>query len=154
MKAIVLSGILCLPLFCQANDASVVMKFRQLDWLLGKWQRINVRSGRTAFESWQKVSDKEFTGNGITLSNADTVFVEKLKITVRDNQLYYMADVKENAEPTYFRISEIGEKQFVCENPQHDFPKKISYVFDGKQLIAQISGNGKAIDFIFRKADN
>jgi ketosteroid isomerase-like protein len=37
-------------------------------------------------------------------------------------------------------------------NPAHDFPKQVSYRRDGDALAAEISGDGKAIPFRFRRA--
>jgi hypothetical protein len=85
------------------------------------------------------------------MQGEDTVFVEKIKIVVKDRELYYVADVPENKEPVYFKIVELGTTGFVCENPAHDFPKKISYQLSGADLKAQISGDGKSIDYLFTK---
>ena len=56
-----------------------------------------------------------------------------------------------NQKPVYFKLTEITDIGFVCENQEHDFPKKIAYQLDGKKLKAQISGNGKVIDYLFEK---
>jgi hypothetical protein len=49
-------------------------------------------------------------------------------------------------------LTEITYTGFVCENPGHDFPKKISYHVEGHKLKAQISGDGKSVDYIFERA--
>lgn len=90
-------------------------------------------------------------GRGFNLKGVDTVFVEKIKIVVKDNELYYVADVPENKGEVYFRFIHFSRDGFVCENPQHDFPKKIAYSFDGKTLRATISGDGKQMDYLFEK---
>jgi len=45
----------------------------------------------------------------------------------------------------------ITDNSFVCENPQHDFPKKISYLKEGNKIKATISGDGKSFDYLFEK---
>jgi hypothetical protein len=60
-----------------------------------------------------------------------------------------VADVPENKEPVYFKLTTITDHSFTCENPQHDFPKTISYIKDGIKLKATISGNGKSIEYLF-----
>lgn len=90
-------------------------------------------------------------GKGATLQAADTVFVEKLKIVVKEDTLYYVADVPENKEPVLFKFTEITPTSFVCENPAHDFPKKIAYKLEGTKLTATISAGEKKMDFLFVK---
>ncbi|WP_315820030.1 hypothetical protein [Paraflavitalea speifideaquila] len=62
-----------------------------------------------------------------------------------------MADVPQNKEPVYFKLTAITKDGFTCENPNHDFPKKIDYKLDGNKLRATISGDGKAIDYLFER---
>ena len=66
-------------------------------------------------------------GLGLTMKGPDTVSFEKLKLIVKDENVFYIADVPENKGPVYFRVTEIWETSFTCENPEHDFPKKITY---------------------------
>ena len=85
------------------------------------------------------------------MKGADTSFVEKVKIVVKGGEIYYVADVPENSKPVDFKITSIDDKSFVCENPAHDFPKKIAYYKDGNNLRAVISGDGKEMEYLFVK---
>ena len=125
--------------------------FKKLDWLEGTWTRTNVKPGRSAYEKWQKISSSEWSGLGVNMKGSDTAFVEKLKLVIKDGNIYYVADIVENKEPVYFKFTFITNDGFVCENPQHDFPKKISYQKDAEKIKATISGDGKSIDYIFEK---
>jgi hypothetical protein len=125
--------------------------FNKLLWLEGDWKRTNAKPGRTASESWKKGRANELIGLGVSLKEKDTVFVEKLKILVKDNSIYYVADVAENKAPVYFKFIELTNDGFVCENPDHDFPKKISYKREGNKVRATTSGDGKSIDFLFER---
>lgn len=125
--------------------------FKKLSWLEGYWIRTNNKVDRTGAERWQKTSSEELRGFGFSLKGKDTLFVEKIKILTRANDMFYVADVPENQKPVYFKLTEITETGFVCENPEHDFPKKISYQLDGNKLKATISGDGKAVDYLFIK---
>lgn len=141
--------------FAQTLTGMTTSDFNSLSWLEGKWSRLNIkRPGRSACEVWKKVSDKEFTGTGLTLQGTDTVFVEKLKIIIHGNEIHYVADVPENPEPVHFLFTALSEQGFTCENPKHDYPKKISYHVIGNTLKAQTSGDGKIQEFIFEKATN
>jgi hypothetical protein len=64
-------------------------------------------------------------------------------------KIYFVSDVPEDKQPVYFAITEITETGFTCENPQHEFPKKIMYRKEGNQLKAIISGDGKAFTLLF-----
>jgi len=87
------------------------------------------------------------------MHGSDTAFVEKLGIIVRDGDLFYVADVPENQQPVYFRLTEIKQNSFTCENPEHDFPKKLAYSLKGNKLHAIISGDGKSMEFFFEKSN-
>lgn len=135
-----------------SSSKNVRKQFKQLDWITGQWNRTNVRAGQTATETWKKESKTLYTGMGVSMKGNDTTFVEKLRIEIKDDKLYYVADVRENAAPTYFEITEITEKGFVSRNPDHDFPKMISYDLKDNVLTAVISdGAEKKIGFFFEK---
>jgi hypothetical protein len=140
-------------LFFVATSACAQTKttddFKKLDWLKGTWTRTNSKAGRSGYETWRESGTTTLTGFGVIMKGADTAFVEKIRIELKDGQLYYVADVPENKGEVLFAFTELTNKGFVCENPKHDFPKKISYVVDGKNLKATISGDGKAVDYLF-----
>jgi len=137
----------------QSNTGiSVQEQFQKLEWILGRWNRTNVREGISASESWTRVSERLFEGIGLSMKGSDTTFVERLRIEIKDNAIFYVADVRENATPTYFKITQLTKNGFVSENPEHDFPKVISYELKEETLTAIISDGGqKKMGFIFRK---
>jgi len=142
---------LFLTLIAASTCTQAQQKLSDLAWLTGTWQRTNVKPGRTAVEVWKKATAGEMIGKGASLQGADTVFVEKLKIILKDGTLYYVADVPENKEPVLFKFTELTSTSFVCENPTHDFPKKIAYKLEGNKLTATISAGEKKMDFLFVK---
>ena len=85
------------------------------------------------------------------MKGKDTSFVEKLRIIAKDNLIFYVADVKGNRDIVYFQFVSLSDDHFVCENPTHDFPKRIEYKLRGNQLQASISGDGRTIPFLFEK---
>jgi hypothetical protein len=125
--------------------------FAKLKWLAGTWKRVGMKSGKTGTETWAIVSPTKMTGKGVTLKGIDTAVVEKLSLIIKDNQIFYVADVKENPEPVYFKLTTVTDNSFVCENPEHDFPKKIAYNLAEGKIHATISGNGKSIDYYFTR---
>jgi len=137
----------------QTANQSAHSTVDQLKWLEGTWTRTNSKAGQSGLEMWKKTSSTELRGRGITMHGSDTAFVEKLRIIVRDGNLFYVADVPENQKPVFFRLTEIKKNSFTCENPDHDFPKKIAYNLQGNKLQATISGDGKTIAYLFERTD-
>ena len=137
--------------FCQSTAVPVAADFDKLNWLQGEWNRTNAKPGRSGHERWIKIADKELKGWGITMKGTDTAFVEKLRLVVKDNLIFYVAETTENKEPVYFTLTSLTGNSFECENPKHDFPKKITYRHEGNTIKATISGNGKSVDYIFEK---
>jgi Domain of unknown function (DUF6265) len=125
--------------------------FRKLDWLEGSWIRTNPKPGRSGLEKWAKISTTEWKGQGLSIHEKDTTQLEGLRLIIKDGSIYYAAVVPENQSEVLFKFVEIGPGHFVCENPTHDFPKKIAYTLEGSTLKATISGDGKAIDYLFKK---
>lgn len=135
----------------QETSNETIDNFNKLEWLTGTWNRTNVKPGRSGTEEWKKSSDSALTGSGILMRGRDTVVIEKIKIAIKGDHIYYIADVPENKGLVFFKFITITKNNFICENPEHDFPKRISYTYDGKVLKATISGNGKSIDYLFEK---
>lgn len=129
---------------------SKAQSVNDLFWLTGMWNRTHVKPERTAHERWIRTKEG-LQGWGVSMNGTDTSFVEKLRIVTKDNALYYVADVPENKESTWFLITEVSATSFTCENPYHDFPKKIVYQLNGNKLKATVSGNGKSIDYFFER---
>lgn len=125
--------------------------FPKLHWLEGTWTKKTPRPGRTGFERWERSPVIAMKGIGVTMKENDTLFQERLQLQVRDNALYYVADVAENKGPVWFKITRITADGFTCENPEHDFPKKIVYQRTDEKLNVTISGDGKSVDFFFER---
>ena len=145
---------LLLALFAEGLQAQDMAKetidnFNKLTWLTGTWNRTNVKPGRKAHERWEMVGSQAMKGFGVTLKEQDTAFVEKLQLLIRDNKIWYVADVAHNQAPVFFELTAINNDGFTCENPAHDFPKKIIYKLNGNKLTATISGDGKSFDYLF-----
>jgi hypothetical protein len=142
-------------IFCSSLVQAQISEkdFLKLTWLEGTWKRTNAKPGRSGSEMWKKLSDKEWRGKGVNLRGTDTVFIEKIKLVSKDGSIFYVADVPENKAEVYFKLTELSDTHFVCENPQHDFPKKIAYIRQGNTLKASISGDGKSMEYLFEKME-
>ncbi|MEP2670112.1 MAG: DUF6265 family protein [Cyclobacteriaceae bacterium] len=143
---LLITGAACSP---QESDKSDMEK---INWLMGQWERINVKEGRSAHERWEAVNDQELKGWGVSFRGIDTSFMEVLRIVEKEDTLYYVADVPENPNPVFFKFESITETGFVCANPEHDFPKRIEYQLRSDTLKAITSGDGKELIFEFVKS--
>lgn len=124
-------------------------KFKKLEWLTGKWVRTNAKAGQSGYETWERVSDLKLGGKGVTLKGKEVIFIENLEFIVIDSDIFYKVTLAEDEKPVYFKLTALNKNGFTCENPEHDFPKKITYIRNGNHIKAVISGNGKSVDYIF-----
>lgn len=141
----------CYGLQAQDRAKEAIDNFNKLSWLAGTWKRTNGKPGRQAHERWENAGAWQMKGFGVSMKEQDTLFVEKLKLVIKDQAVWYVADVPHNKQEVYFRLTEITPDGFTGENPAHDFPKKIVYKLEGNKLKATISGNGKAFDYLFER---
>lgn len=126
-------------------------QLRQMEWLVGTWRRVDLPEGRSGYERWTYNGVQGFNGVGVSERGGKTVFEEKLRIVEKDGAVHYVADVAENAEPVYFKLTELSENELTFENPAHDFPQKIAYRRDGERLHVTVSAGDKATEFEFER---
>lgn len=139
---------------CGNEKPSPVESFEKMKWLLGDWVRTNNKPGRIGWESWTEATKTEWHGDSGTIEGTDTIFHEVTRIQLDGDHLYFIADVPENNAPVRFEITSVTDSTFTCENPEHDFPKKIHYHFDGSKIHARVSAGDEGVNFEFeRKKD-
>lgn len=152
MKYIITTIFLIIGYSCIAQKAPVAVS--SLSWMEGNWIRVNNKPGRTTYEHWKMDSPTAMSGKGLTLKGTDTTFTETLQILMKEDLLFYVAGVSHNSAPIYFQIEIKGQYSFISSNPDHDFPKQIAYKLEKDILTATISGDGKSIEFIFKRVDD
>lgn len=119
-------------------------ELKKTEWLIGSW-RGTFPEGCVG-ETWEKQSDSLFSGRGFFVMGADTVSKETLRLLSEGGQVYYEPTVsKQNdGKAVRFKMTLANETDLVFENPEHDFPQKISYHRIGSDsLLAEISGQQK-----------
>ncbi len=121
------------------------------DWMLGSWQRSNDKVGQKTYESWSKLTDTLYLGLGYTLKEQDTIWREHVRFFKKDTSWYFSVKGKGDTLSTDFMLSKITTQSFVCENPNNEFPKMISYNLKGDSLFAKITGGGPDVEFKFGK---
>lgn len=152
MKNFILSLSILFTGSCGAQSMPVEKNgLRLVSWLAGTWERTGLPPQKKGSENWKISNEHEMKGIGLTMQGRDTLEMEKLLIVLRNDTVYYVADVKENRSPVYFAFTQLSSTGFVCENPSHDFPKKITYRRQKDRLVATISGDDKSISYSYRR---
>lgn len=137
----VLTLILCLGYgssYCQQKEFA---------WLIGTWQE----DGKQTFEAWKP--EKDFlSAESFKIKEGNRMVTEEIKFIKKGNDFYYVPDVAGPQGPVEFKVISFDKRSFVAENPQHDFPKKITYEkLDETHLKASIGDANKTISYSFVK---
>lgn len=118
---------------------------KSFSWLQGSWQ-MQTRRGIIT-EKWIIANDSTLAGKSMmTRADGTEIPLEKIELAFRKGSYYYIPTVKnQNGEqPVEFKITSHNETGFVAENPQHDFPKRITYTLVSKDSIHAIIDDGTA----------
>jgi len=124
---------------------------KHLSWMAGSWT--GAATGRAvAEEHWIAPVGGAMLGMSRTVARERMVAFEFLRIEQRADGIYYVAQPN-GRPPTDFKLTKVEGKFAVFENPQHDFPKMITYRIDGEAtLVATVEGDaGKKQVFRFTR---
>ena len=131
----------------QLKTSNEKSKIDDLKWFLGRWMQTE-GPDLVSYEEWKRVSPSLYQGLAWTIYHSDTVHVETIDLSLEGQDLYYIPTVEENEGPVRFKMSVMSADSVLFENPEHDFPQKITYIARGDSMIlAKISGakNGKPL---------
>ena len=123
------------------------------EWLVGMWEGIQ---GQGIYhEEWSKISDTELSGKAYLIKKGEIKNPEVLKIHISNENIFYTAEVSHNPEPVSFRLTSQKNNIFIFENPEHDFPQKITYARkDNDSLLAVVEavkdGKTRKIEYNLR----
>ena len=122
-----------------------------LEWMSGGWQ--TTRGRAQIEEHWTKPSGGTMIGMGRTIVEERTAEYEYLRLEQRGEDIYYVASPKGRCPSTNFKLTRLSGEEVVFENPQHDFPKRITYRKTADGLLATVDGGEgtKAQSFNYRK---
>jgi hypothetical protein len=125
--------------------SGIPANMKSFNWLQGSWQMQTKRGIIT--EKWAIANDSTLAGQSIiTRTDGTEIPLEKIELAFRNGSYYYVPTVKnQNGEqPVEFKITSHNETGFVAENPQHDFPKRISYALVNNDSIRAVIDDGAA----------
>lgn len=107
-----------------ASMAAAEDRIEKLAWLGGAWKIDS--NGRVIEEQWTAPAGGMMIGMSRTVKNGKTVEFEYLRIQQRDDGIFYIA--QPGGRPaTEFKLTSASESEWIFENLQHDFPKRIRY---------------------------
>lgn len=124
----------------------------ELAWLAGCWS-ITLPDGSIE-EHWLPPAGGAMLGLSRTIHGGRMTEFEFLAIREVDGKLAYVSIPSRQTE-TVFPLVQISSTTLIFENPAHDYPQRIIYRKQGKDLTARIEGEvaGKlrASDFPYQR---
>src|SRR5690606_32221995 len=106
------------------------------------------------YEHWDKLNSHTLKGFSYQLKNGQMEISEYVDISERNNQTIYTAVVinQNEGKEIEFRLTKTGDT-FTFENPDHDFPKSISYqrVSDNEMFVSVSDGKQKGFSYKMTK---
>jgi hypothetical protein len=140
MRKLLFLGVLLLLTGCKAEDSEKeINPFKRLE---GHW----TKAGATAVvaEHWERLDANRWKGAVYRIADGDSLLLELLEIRpVNDSTYEYVTLVQgqNNGQPVAFRLNEHqSDSLFVFENPNHDFPQKISYHLPQRDSLVIVLG--------------
>ena len=128
---------LALPLFAAAQP-----KIDDLAWMAGHWT--STKDGAVMEEVWTAPRGGIMLGLHRDAWDTKASF-EFIRIAATPEGVVYFAQPG-GRPPTPFTLTEVSATRAVFANPQHDFPKKITYWLEGKKLCARVEGDGESAE--------
>ena len=96
-------------------------------WLEGRWEKES--EGLKTVEIWERQKNKTYQVKGFMLEGQDTIFSEAISVKPGKTGIEYVVVIADqnNGQPVPFKLTANTDSKAVFENPEHDFPKIISY---------------------------
>ena len=131
--------ILAILLFCYSFMVKAQQSVDQ-NWpgklIEGTWKMVT-KNGSVIGETWKKINDNYYQSTGFMIKEKDTVVTERVALKRTSNAVFYTstAEDQNNGQPVSFRLTSSNNNNFVFENREHDFPKRIVYEFTGDKTL-------------------
>lgn len=137
----------------RAQDAppSEGRSIQELNWLTGCWEMSY--GGLAVEEYWMPPRGGTMFGMNRVVRDQQTTGYEFLQIRAAGSELYLEANPSGQA-PTEFAATGWNTERVIFENPEHDFPRRISYWRVGADsLRAEIDDGqgGRQMEFRYRR---
>lgn len=130
--------------------------FKQLQALQGNWM-MRVKPGIVLFECWQKENDTLLHGKSYMLRGIEMKAQETVSLVYNQGGVFYIPVVENqnNGKAVSFKLTSSTANEFVFENLQHDFPKRIVYTIVSEDMLSAYvdggAGSSKRINYQYQK---
>jgi hypothetical protein len=130
----------------QATQPTSGSNLDQLAWMVGSWAMD--AGGTYVEEHWTPARGNTMLATARTTRAGRTVFYEFLRIEQTGQTITYHGAPKGRYPATPFKMTEMSDGKVVFENPQHDFPQRITYWREGADgMGARVEGkDGKGAE--------
>ena len=121
------------------------------------------KNGSSRLEVWKEADKNTLKGTGLKVSGRDTILLESIELVFKDDTYWYIPTVPDQneAKPVPFKLAASDQFKVSFENPDHDFPQRITYhmkpmylqpykAMPGDSLFVRVESlSGEGIDFNF-----
>lgn len=123
-------------------------------WMTGAWGHEDKEGW--ADEYWTPPRGDMMIGASRSGTGETLDFWEQMRIQKEDDGAVVLWAVSGDQKPVRFEAIMSAENSIVFENPDHDYPQRIHYWREGKELKAEISlmDGSKAVKFSFDLMQN
>lgn len=123
-------------------------------WMTGAWAHEDQNGW--ADEYWTPPRGDMMIGASRSGTGETQDFWEQMRIQKEDDGAVVLWAVSGDQKPVRFKATVSAENFIVFENAEHDYPQRIHYWREGKELKAEISlmDGSKAVQFSFRLMQN
>ncbi len=134
-------------------------KMQSFKWMVGSWSMKTSRG--EIMETWISLNDSTLSGESFMIRNDEKKQLEDVRLVYRNKEYFYcpIAHGQNNEQEVKFKITSFSESSFVAENPEHDFPKRITYRLIHKDSVHAFIDGGpsmpdKKSDFYYSRQKN
>ena len=113
-----------IPMIVHGQEKKPAHSTADLGWFAGCWQQ-EISGGRTIGEQWTK-PEGMLLGLAKVVRDGKISSFEYLRIIEKDSEIFYVALPSGQKEGS-FKLTSLNGKEAVFENPEHDFPQRITY---------------------------
>ena len=134
-----LAGSACFLALASTATAADQDTLLRLHWLSGCWQQEGAERGTV--EIWSKPVAGSMLGLSRSVRGGEMVAYEFMRIEASAEGVIHFTAQPDGQAATAFELSHLDDREVVFNNPEHDFPQRITYMNEGvRQLIAVLEG--------------
>ncbi len=133
--------VISLSAFIKGDNNKIFKKLYRLE---GTWL-MKTKNGFIG-EEWKKMDKFHLKSRGMFIKGTDTTLTEIVNLVKNNNGIFYISSVENqnNKRPISFRLASSDNDEYIFENPEHDFPKRIVYRFATPDSIHAYIDGGSA----------